>query len=51
MDFDELMNIELEDDSTPYGGILHAGETLAEFLETVEAERYTDIYKINQWLI
>lgn len=51
MDFDELMNIELEDDSTPYGGISHAGETLEEFLETVEAEKCTNIYKINQWLI
>lgn len=51
MDFDELMNIELEGDSIPSGGISQAGETLSEFLETVEAERYTDIYKINQWLI
>lgn len=42
---------DIEGDSIPSGGISQAGETFSEFLETVEAERYTDIYKINQWLI
>ena len=31
----ELLNYVLEDDSTPYGGVSHQGETLKEFLDEV----------------
>lgn len=34
-DIEAVLNRELEDDDTPYGGIDHPGETVEEFLESV----------------
>lgn len=51
MNYRELMSIELKDDDKPYGGTSNIGETLEDFLNTVEAEERQDIYKINEQLI
>ena len=42
---------ELFDDATSHGGIDHAGETLREFLESVDLPFDTPLEKINEALV
>ena len=41
----------LVDDATTYGGLDHAGETLREFLESVDLPFDTPLEKINEALV
>ena len=37
-DIKAVLDVELEDDDTPYGGIDHPGETVREYLESVAGD-------------
>ena len=46
----KYLNVVLEDDNTPFGGVSFHGQTLGEFLEEVGAERETNMDKVNEIL-
>lgn len=46
----KYLNVVLEDDSTPFGGVSFLGQTLGDFLEEVGAEKETNMYKVNEML-
>ena len=43
----DYLQVVLEDDSTPYGGISFVGETLENFLAEVDLPIDTDMIKVN----
>lgn len=46
-----LLNTKLEDDNTtPYGGISFAGETLRDFMDEAELDYNTSLEEINEAL-
>ena len=47
----DYLQVVLEDDSTPYGGISFVGETLGDFLTEVDFPINTDIVKVNDALV
>ena len=44
------LNVELEDDSSPYGGTAFAGETLSDFLYEINDESITTMKQVNKAL-
>lgn len=46
----KYLNVQLEDDNTPFGGISFIGQTLQDFLEEVGAEKETNMDKVNEIL-
>lgn len=47
---EKYLNVELEDDDTPYGGKSFIGETLKDFLLGIGAPLDSPMYKVNYWL-
>ena len=47
---EKYLNVELEDDVTPYGGKAFMGETLRDFLLEIDAPFDSPMYKVNVWL-
>lgn len=47
---EKYLNVELEDDVTPYGGKSFMGETLKDFLLEIGAPLDSPMYKVNYWL-
>ena len=47
---EKYLNVELEDDVTPYGGKAFIGETLKDFLLELGAPLDSPMNKVNNWL-
>ena len=50
----DVMDVVLEDDDTPYGGIMFSGETVWDFINSVDediANDITSLEKFNEILI
>lgn len=47
---EKYLNVELEDDDTPYGGKAFIGETLKDFLLEIGAPLDSPMDKVNNWL-
>jgi len=47
---EKYLNVALEDDDTPYGGIGFIGETLKDFLLGIGQPLDSPMYKVNKWL-
>jgi hypothetical protein len=47
---EKYLNVELEDDVTPYGGKSFIGETLKDFLLEIGAPLDSPMDKVNLWL-
>ena len=47
----DYLQVVLEDDSTPYGGISFVGETLENFLAEVDLPIDTDMIEVNEALV
>ena len=46
MEIKDLLDYELKDDNTEFGGISYIGETLGDFISEVEVSNIDDINKI-----
>lgn len=46
----KYLNVKLEDDNTPFGGISFIGQTLQDFLEEIGAEKETNMDNVNEML-
>ena len=47
---EKYLNVELEDDVTPYGGKAFIGETLKDFLLELGVPLDSPMNKVNNWL-
>ena len=47
---EKYLNVELEDDDTPYGGKSFIGETLKDFLLEIGQPLDSPMDKVNNWL-
>lgn len=48
---EKYLNVELEDDVTPYGGKSFIGETLRDFLFEIGKPLDSPMDKVNNWLV